>query len=135
EFPGRPSFFSVSRCLCGKNQDHGGDVGRISSYSDVSWLLPERAGMSVKSSLISSRMRTLRNLVMNRSALRWPASCWSWRTSSAEPDGPTLRRCSLSCRQVDAQPGFAVRGFFRGPLALFFESLMSYRENSVKPPK
>src|SRR5262245_57383687 len=63
--------------------NHGGDVGRISSYSELSSAPPNRAGISTKSSFISSRQKILRNLVMNRPASRWPASCESCFWSSA----------------------------------------------------
>src|SRR5262245_11526700 len=45
-------------------ENHGGEVGRISSYSDVSSWSPWRDGMMTRSSFISSRQKILRNLVM-----------------------------------------------------------------------
>src|SRR5205807_1240389 len=67
------------------NPHHGGETGKISSYSQQSSFCPSRAGTRTRSSFISSRAKILRNLVMNRSARRRPASCWSWRMSSAGP--------------------------------------------------
>jgi hypothetical protein len=45
--------------------NHGGDDGRISSFSDVSSTPLYLAGTIAKSSFISSRAKTLRNFVMN----------------------------------------------------------------------
>src|SRR5262245_54211181 len=60
----RPLFSGVSSV---QNENHGGDVGRISSYSEVSCCSPMRAGIIVKTSPISTRMKILRNFVMNES--------------------------------------------------------------------
>jgi DNA ligase-1 len=54
--------------------NHGGDVGRISWYSERSSWSPWRAGTSTRSSFISSRQKILRNLVMKRPSCTCPAS-------------------------------------------------------------
>src|SRR5262249_59332781 len=61
----------------------GGEVGRISWYSELSSASPRRAATISRSSAISPRVETLRHLVTNRPARGGPASCCSPLTSSA----------------------------------------------------
>src|SRR5262249_36981509 len=50
---------------CPAESPYGGEVGRISSYSERSSALPSFAGMMRRSSSISSRVKVLRILVTN----------------------------------------------------------------------
>src|SRR5262245_55628610 len=70
--PQRPKIHrSAPHCLTNMDS-HGGDVGRISSYSELSTASRYRAGTINRSSFISSRKNSLRNLVMNSPSRRWP---------------------------------------------------------------
>src|SRR5437899_3308470 len=52
---------------------YGGEVGSISQYSELSSASPRRAGMRTRSSFISVRVKTLRNLMTNWPDCRWPS--------------------------------------------------------------
>src|SRR5262249_35204873 len=86
-FHGDESFEEVTRRLVepprNQGHSHGGDVGRISSYSERSSALPSFAGTMRRSSSISTLVKVLRNLVTNCPSLRWPASSFSAFRSSA----------------------------------------------------
>src|SRR5262249_34525350 len=62
---------------------YGGEVGRISSYSDLSSAWPSLAGTRSKSSSISPLVNVLRNFVRNCPSLTCPARILSCLTSSA----------------------------------------------------
>ena len=85
-FPLRPGVTCERRRSRQRHADHGGEVGRISSYSDVVLLLaePGRDDLQVVVHLV--RVKILRNLVMNRPSCRWPAGaqCARRRRSLAD---------------------------------------------------
>src|SRR5262245_35845967 len=72
----RSDFFA-----CARNQ--GGDVGRISSYSEVSSALPILAATMLRSSSISALVKVLRNLVKNCPSFTCPARTFNPFTSAS----------------------------------------------------
>ena len=62
---------------------HGGEVGRISSYSELSSCSPTRAGTITRSSFISSRAKSLAELGDEQPRLQMARQLLQLRTSSA----------------------------------------------------
>src|SRR2546430_12157346 len=68
--PPRSTLFPYTTLFRSPFPDQGGDVGRISSYSERSSALPSLACTRSRSSSISALVKALRNLVTNCPSLR-----------------------------------------------------------------